>query len=908
MDITTTKQKQARFGRAVALLLNRGMMYQKHHPMVKDSIKEVFRSAQMLFETISPLVFILNREQFYVDEEPLDPRINVKRIANLFEKNGIQSVSFEKEMTLSELGVFIGIFSTLTTAKDADDVKKELFAKGAFNIQVNHVIYKKVTEDDQIVSREALKNVTPDLDSDDQESRKRFMETLLESVLTEEFAKTLNIQSLIADPGAVSRSMIEADLASANRTLADTQQNETLPDPVTIPDSDGPSDGEGGGPGMGAGAGPGGSGSSGTGPGGSGAGPGMGDGAGPGAGGAGQGFLRDAGPGAGGAGPGRSGAGPGMGDGAGPGAGGAGQGFLRDAGPGAGSAGPGRSGAGPGMGDGAGPGAGSADPSAGDVGAAGPGGAGPGGGSDTGADAGIGMVGAASTSAPGVTSATGHGPMLMHQLDIMHQEVEKHIRGEGEVSLEDLANAIFEMKKELFEGLETQKTLGVAYDNEAQIIQSANQLTDKVILQLIKDEYSADPEMPIKRLALIITRLVPEAIDLKRLLPKIKQVLINQGMPLAHFLNLIQELKNELKSDELARVLQESSDTIGVDSQGLLNEIKQNPDQAAKLIYLASEIRKGTGDESALSDILVDYVEQMAMDAAQDSSDNGDIHIEKVVSDVESTILKQLGKMNVDSNVLLKMEDRINERMESVLDKMRVEWLKSRSAIRKTDQKSLSVLQTFEHNVGDDEDLGNILKTVRAKVEAGEIEENNFSQIQAEINRQSMRLKAESDSIELPDGVLKPDELIFVLDKEIARANRYDAPFSALAFSLIKAKPKMKSLAKVITTEAVMVATLEKLSSVIREVDYIAQIGNNKMVALLPMLDDAEAKKALSRVMNLFHAEPLKVHGVPVQLRLAGVSAAYDSEQKLDAQGFAKQITNQLMDMVARVKNIQVLF
>ncbi len=871
MDITTTKQKQARFGRAVALLLNRGMMYQKHHPMVKDSIKEVFRSAQMLFETISPLVFILNREQFYVDEEPLDPRINVKRIANLFEKNGIQSVSFEKEMTLSELGVFIGIFSTLTTAKDADDVKKELFAKGAFNIQVNHVIYKKVTEDDQIVSREALKNVTPDLDSDDQESRKRFMETLLESVLTEEFAKTLNIQSLIADPGAVSRSMIEADLASANRTLADTQQNETLPDPVTIPDSDGPSDGEGGGPGMGAGAGPGGSGSSGTGPGG-------------------------------------SGAGPGMGDGAGPGAGGAGQGFLRDAGPGAGSAGPGRSGAGPGMGDGAGPGAGSADPSAGDVGAAGPGGAGPGGGSDTGADAGIGMVGAASTSAPGVTSATGHGPMLMHQLDIMHQEVEKHIRGEGEVSLEDLANAIFEMKKELFEGLETQKTLGVAYDNEAQIIQSANQLTDKVILQLIKDEYSADPEMPIKRLALIITRLVPEAIDLKRLLPKIKQVLINQGMPLAHFLNLIQELKNELKSDELARVLQESSDTIGVDSQGLLNEIKQNPDQAAKLIYLASEIRKGTGDESALSDILVDYVEQMAMDAAQDSSDNGDIHIEKVVSDVESTILKQLGKMNVDSNVLLKMEDRINERMESVLDKMRVEWLKSRSAIRKTDQKSLSVLQTFEHNVGDDEDLGNILKTVRAKVEAGEIEENNFSQIQAEINRQSMRLKAESDSIELPDGVLKPDELIFVLDKEIARANRYDAPFSALAFSLIKAKPKMKSLAKVITTEAVMVATLEKLSSVIREVDYIAQIGNNKMVALLPMLDDAEAKKALSRVMNLFHAEPLKVHGVPVQLRLAGVSAAYDSEQKLDAQGFAKQITNQLMDMVARVKNIQVLF
>jgi len=45
-----------------------------------------------------------------------------------------------------------------------------------------------------------------------------------------------------------------------------------------------------------------------------------------------------------------------------------------------------------------------------------------------------------------------------------------------------------------------------------------------------------------------------------------------------------------------------------------------------------------------------------------------------------------------------------------------------------------------------------------------------------------------------------------------------------------------------------------------------------------------------------------------VDLRVAGVVAEFDSEHTPNAQAFAKQISNQLMDMVARLKNIQVLF
>ncbi|MEJ2153910.1 MAG: hypothetical protein P8X96_01090, partial [Desulfobacteraceae bacterium] len=214
MDTTTLKDKLARFGRTFALLLNRSLMYQKNHPMVQDSIKDVHKWAEILFNQISPVVFILNRELFYVDEEQLDPRINVKRIAQLFKMHGLQSVSLETGLTESEIDIFIDIFSAMTTETNAESVKKELVRKGAYNIKVNHVLYKKVTEDDQVVSREALKQVTPSMEDDDSESRKKFMDTLLETILTEEFANTLNIKSLLSNPTEVSKNMIKADLAS----------------------------------------------------------------------------------------------------------------------------------------------------------------------------------------------------------------------------------------------------------------------------------------------------------------------------------------------------------------------------------------------------------------------------------------------------------------------------------------------------------------------------------------------------------------------------------------------------------------------------------------------------------------------------------------------------------------------
>lgn len=922
MEKRVLKDLSALFGRVFSLLLNRTLMYQASHPVIRQSVADVYKAASRLLEAVSPLVFILDRGQFFIDEEPLDPRINVNRVAILFKKSGIQSISFEKGLSESELSIFAELFSNLSAVSNVEEVKNGLFQKGVFNIKVNHVVFRKVTEDDQVVSREALKKVTPMMDTDDHEDRKRFMETLLESVLTEEFAKTLSITNLMANPGAFSKQLIEVDLAAAEQNAAkapvwDTPGygTEVSPD-MTEDETEGPGSGtatahsdpdaspsdggDGGAQGTRQGADMGGT----TGTGGA---PGTGDPSG-----FGDPSGSDSTSGSSGIDGGSSGIGQDRGD-------------RHDTMSGT-------TGTSDATGFSGGPGV-SADPG-GEVEGTLPGTstrlseadhdtpprdpqAGTGTGATTPAqserpDPGAGEKRIRPGGKP--SSAAGHGPMLLHQLEKMQEEVHKHLHGRGETSIADLAQAIFEMKKQLLEGIQAQKAIGIAYANEAAITQTANQLADQVMMELIKEEYQAG-KVTTQRLAYLIRRIIPEASELKRLLPQIKRTLLAEGMPMTDYLNLIGELRHELQSEELSRIIEESSASIGLDGKELMEEIKRNPGQAAELIYLASEVRKSGGDDAALSDILVEYVEHMGAQAAKEAEEAGDAdgasHMQRVMGDIESTILKKLSQMNVNSDVLTRMEQRINERMEAILDNMRVQWLHTQSGQSQAmteKPRMLTVLQTLEHHVGEDEELAAILKTVRDKAAAGEIEENNFSQIHDEITRQKKILREQAGITSMAEGILSADEVMFIMEKEIARAKRYGSFFSAISLAFVSAKPAMKALDDVLTNEMVMEASLETLTTTFREVDYIGRIGKNKIMVLLPTIDLNDAKKALGRVLGILNAKPLNVNGVPVQLRVAGVAAAFDEDQTPDAQRFAKHIARQLADMVARLKNIQVLF
>ena len=726
-----TKQEFARFGRILSLLFNRATMYQMDHPYVKQSIDEFHPFVEKLLTSISPLVFAMNREQFFTDEEPLDPRITVNRMVAHFKKAEIQSISFYEGMTKNELKTFLGIFVSLDKYPNAESMKETLAEKGITNLKINHVFYKKVTEDDEVVSRDVLKNITPEMmDEDELKSKKLFIDMVLESVLGEEFEKNLNINNLLTNPTGLSMNMIEADINSVQESDAEDRRP---------------------------------------------------------------------------------------------------------------------------------------------------------------------------------------GPVLLHQLQVIGEEVEKGLSGGGDANVSELAAAVFDMKKKLIEGMDAQKDVDITFSNKEEILDQANEITDNVLIRLVKNEYKAG-KITTSRLAQILRRLIPDAEELKRVLPKIKAALLEEGMPLPEYLNLVEELGKELQSDELAKILQESSEEIGIDGKELIQEVKENPVEAAELICLAAEIRKGTGDEKVLTDLLVDYVERMGSKLGQDiTAENGaegEQHLRQVITGLETNIVSRLKDMNVvKDDVLEGLEERLNKRMDTVFDKLRDDWIQSKSMTPEQNRaKNLSVLQILEQSVGENEELGEILTIVRSKVKSEEIDENDFKEIYSEINKQKQIKREQEAKKKMPPGVLKSQAIVFVIKKEISRASRYDLPFSALSFSVVKAKPKTGDPADAITQQAVMDAILRRLADILREADIIGQLGKNKMVGLLPMTTQDDAKLALRRTVRLLHGDPIEVDGIPLTVKIVGVSTTFDAERMTDGKAFMQAMSNELTEMVIRVKNIQELF
>ena len=211
----TYKQQYANFGRTFALVFNRSFMYSASHPFQVDAINSAYQALIQLLQNISPAVFILNREQFYVDEEPLDPRLNVSRIVSHFKKTGMESISFYQGMEKRELQLFLEIATSVGDYPNAEAMNKAMFKKRIDNIKINHVFYKKVSAEDEIISREILDKLNPEINGEYQDEVKQmFMDSVFSSVLQEEFIKNLNLNNLLENPGYLTKEMIAADLST----------------------------------------------------------------------------------------------------------------------------------------------------------------------------------------------------------------------------------------------------------------------------------------------------------------------------------------------------------------------------------------------------------------------------------------------------------------------------------------------------------------------------------------------------------------------------------------------------------------------------------------------------------------------------------------------------------------------
>ena len=85
-----------------------------------------------------------------------------------------------------------------------------------------------------------------------------------------------------------------------------------------------------------------------------------------------------------------------------------------------------------------------------------------------------------------------------------------------------------------------------------------------------------------------------------------------------------------------------------------------------------------------LRDLLVDYIEQMGteakLDIATDDGAEGEQHLRQVINDVGSDLVGRLRTMDIKDDVLDRLEKRFNDRMDEVLEKVKMDIIQSQSS------------------------------------------------------------------------------------------------------------------------------------------------------------------------------------------------------------------------------------
>ena len=522
---------------------------------------------------------------------------------------------------------------------------------------------------------------------------------------------------------------------------------------------------------------------------------------------------------------------------------------------------------------------------------------------------------------------SGGGAVIVHNLKKIQQEVGKASPGMSGKNLQQLALAVFDMKKDLLKGIEAQQASGMSFEYAEAVREEANEITDKVLIQLIKDEYQQG-RIKVQRLAQIMRRLLPDPKELQRLMPQIKDALLEEGMPLDTFLNLSEELKNEFQGEALAKALEKSAEEIGISGETLINEINLNPKGAAELIYLASEIRKGTGDDKVMSDLLVDYVERVgskiALDAADQKGEEGGRQLRGIIKNIESALLGQLKDKDIDAAVVRQVAARLNDRMEECIDKLesRFEAMQQGDVSEKGGESPNSVLEIFEEDADEEEDLKDLLDKIRSSVDEEGLDENDFEQVhqaasQVMMPSQKKALKSKESASEssegaakviLPKGILKHNSVLYILEKEIARSNRYETPFSIMLAGVNEIIPDVEVDLDTIPVSDILCLIFEKLAPHIRDSDIFGLLDNNHILVIMPMTDGRKSRSAMSRLLRVIHDERYTYNDIPLTVKLVGAVVPFDSETISSLKEYLDRAETELIDMLARIKSVQSIY
>jgi len=725
LNTTSIKTGNHKAGKSFVLLFNRVSMYGPNHPFSSQAVDEFYEAIQEYLKITSPAVLIYTRDQFFLEDEPLDRNLNYFKMSSHFKKARVTSISIHKDIQKREVADFVRIFLNTRQYPMAEQMRAAAGARKIENIKINHIFYQKVTQDDQVVAKSETENSNQL--KDELESSLQYQDALgmiAGKLLMEELDQNLSLNNLIKDPQGFSHSMVAKSL----------------------PECHSPNDGDG--------------------------------------------------------------------------------------------------------------------------------------------------------PAEKPYSITRH-------LSALSTEIRDVISGNASVNLSELAEALVKMKRELLNEIEAQKSLGRILDKHDEIRDQAETITDTVILELVRKEYDKG-KTSVERLAFVLQRILPITEDLKRLLPKLKECLMSEGMSLPDYATLIKHIAANEKGEELIHAINQVSDDIGVDGNELLERLKSDSPNLIRFLYLATEIERETGSSKPLSDILVGYLERLgskfAIHGSKTNPASDDDDLRKIIFQFNKQVLNGLRSDSIDSQVVSEVEQRLKSRLEASVQAIRAELAEYKAVLKSEDANNRTLLQTLEDSIPDDHELKRLLQQTQTHFAEHGLDENDFQKILELIDK----YKKNGNKIkEIEDIIFNKKQTSRLLELEILRAERYGTDVSVISFSVLKTALPNKDNGNEVSSVDVTTAILRKLRDKLRGADWIGLLSKNLFIAVLPMTTLKEAHITSRRLLKALNADPIILYERSVRFKLSSSVVQYNRKLTADVDAFIRFAENEHTEMTHRLRNLQ---
>ncbi|HTP63854.1 MAG TPA: hypothetical protein VMJ66_00585 [Geobacteraceae bacterium] len=510
-------------------------------------------------------------------------------------------------------------------------------------------------------------------------------------------------------------------------------------------------------------------------------------------------------------------------------------------------------------------------------------------------------VSGAGTAVSSELSQADYDKFVTTQIRLINNQLASSESPEDRASLTpaDMLESIYKLKENVLENIKLQKETGKLITAHELVFTEINQISYQVIVRLIKEEYRNDRKISVKRLAQIIRRMLPDIKELKHLLPQLKDGLFAEGMPPSDYLTLVKELSKELESDRLIQILVEASDQIGLTLNELIEGIKQAPEESARLIVLAAEIKKGgvRTDDQQMSSILTEYIEKvstaLALQSPEVAARGGGMLLKAVVARIEREILARLKTQNIDSNIVSDVARKLSNQFAETVSTLKGAWVKKNiNSTKNLDEEAiLSIIEQIAEQGLDGYGVADEVRTLLISHGfSAEIIDNIIKKVQ---------LRAEAavaQKIEIPEGTYNAATMVFFLDLEIKRNLRYNSPFSTLLISFEKIVD-IRTFTTISPTPDINIQltnqSLNLLKNMKRGLDVagIYPVKNHcNPFIILPMTNITGALFVKKRIEKEFPCHEFLVNGITVHVEPMLTAANFDRNLAPDKNSFLKEI------------------